>query len=918
MTAKFPHSPDIPANEAERLAALHALKVLDTPAEARFDRITRVAQRHFDVPIALVSLVDEGRQWFKSCQGLDATETSRDISFCGHAILNDAILIVPDATEDPRFADNPLVTGSPNIRFYAGTPLHAPGGERVGTLCVIDTQRRAFGAGDIAMLRDLADCVEEELARTAMLAQAEAANAAKSMFLANMSHEIRSPLNAILGLAYLLELTSLDGDARELVRKIRNSGNMLLGSINAILDISKIEAGQLKLEQAPFDLETIVDNVATTLGASIGEKDIELIIAPLPAGVRGIVGDATRLQAVLINLVNNAAKFTQAGSIVVGIESLSRADGSDWLRFSVRDTGIGIPPEQQSAVFEAFVQADASITRRFGGTGLGLTISSQTVKLMGGEIGLVSAPGQGSEFWFTMPLKRVVVAQDPSSQVAGIKILIVDDSEIALKAIGGLAQQLGWQVHKVDSCAGALAWLQVHKRARHPDVIMIDWKVSGSEGLALARSIRARDAQRACAIVITASAQPLASLTNQVEAELVDAFLSKPVTKSTLYNAVLQAQRHRSNYLGRAPSHLPGVSLPLEGVRLLVVEDSDINREVAQRILGGLGATVSLAEDGLEAIDWLRAHPFEVDLVLMDVQMPELDGAEATRRLRSMPQFDDLPIVALSAGGFELQREAAMAVGMSEFIHKPFDVLLTVDLIQRLRRPSKLLPATPATASLKAVSMPSGAPAVASLAKGVMDTEQALGNWLDLPTYQTYLRRFAVSYGDAIALLGTHLVSGDRPGAAALAHQISGVAANLALLDTRCAAQALEALLHTQDDPGPALADLSKALAAVMVEIDRYAPPIEQDKEAVNTTRVAAPPLSTTARIALQKQLTQFLVALDSDNPVLIKHALTMLAQQLPAPALRAIMDSVQGYDFRAANAHTRQLAIDYVIDLGS
>ncbi len=555
MTVKFRHSPDIPTNEAERLAALYALKVLDTPAEARFDRITRVAQRHFDVPIALVSLVDEERQWFKSCQGLDATETSRDISFCGHAILNDAILIVPDATEDPRFADNPLVTGSPKIRFYAGTPLHAPGGERVGTLCVIDTQLRAFGARDITMLRDLADCVEEELVRVTLedvaailaeerrrlsdvleganvgtwewnlltgelsmdersakligfglaefmpasmetwinrthpedregaerllkehlagqsdhyecdarlrhrdghwvwlhsssrvtsrtadgnpllmsgthrdvtaqknshaleleaRAQAEAANQAKSMFLANMSHEIRSPLNAILGLAYLLEQANLDGVAREMVRKIRSSGSMLLDSISDILDMAKIEAGQLKIEQAPFDLWTIVDNVATTLGTAIGGKDIEVTIAPLPAGVRGIVGDATRLQAVLINLASNAAKFTQAGSIVVGIESLSRADGSDWLRFSFRDTGIGIPPEQQSAVFEAFVQADLSTTRRFGGTGLGLTISSETVKLMGGEIGLISAPGQGSEFWFTLPLKRVAAAQDSS------------------------------------------------------------------------------------------------------------------------------------------------------------------------------------------------------------------------------------------------------------------------------------------------------------------------------------------------------------------------------------------------------------------------------------------------------------------------------------------------------------------------
>ncbi|MEH6354921.1 MAG: PAS domain S-box protein [Marinobacter sp.] len=1418
------------------MAALHALKVLDTPAEARFDRITRVVKRYFDVPIALVSLVDEGRQWFKSCVGLDVAETSRDISFCGHAILNKDIMIVPDASEDPRFADNPLVTGNPKIRFYAGAPLRAPSGEQVGTLCIIDVQRREFSAEDIATLRDLADCVEEELARLALeeseqrarsaqivlksiidtvvdgivtidhrgliqifnpaaedlfgyaeaeiighnikmlmpepyrgqhdgylqnflttgtrkiigigrevigqrrdgstfpmdltvsemvingerrftgivrdityrkelqrtqrlqqaifqssddaiisktlagiitswnpgaerifgyradeaigqsmrlvipdeqineeskilakiahdenvdhfetvrrrkdgslidvsitisplidehgivtgvskiarditarkqierelqrssqlvkavvdtvadgiitidnqgivhsfncaaekmfgrteaqtigqplaplmppryrdaylaglarvraggarrlhgvvelyglradgsefplemaltemgavgrtmfvgairditerhrnmailteerrrlfdtldganvgtfewdlqsdalsldersasyigfgqaelmpasmktwmnrihpedleqlkrllnehlarqsehyafdarvrhkdghwvwlhcssrvtsrtadgkpllmsgtqqdvtaqkysqaavlaaRAQAEAANEAKSIFLANMSHEIRSPLNAILGLVYLLEQANLDGAARAMVNKIRNSGNMLLGVISDILDMSKIEAGQLKIEQAPLDLETIVDNVATTLGTAIGEKDIELIIAPLPAGVRQIVGDATRLQGVLINLVSNAAKFTPAGSIVVGIESLSRADGSDWLRFSVRDTGIGIAPEMQSAVFEVFVQADLSTTRRFGGTGLGLTICSETVKLMGGEIGLISELGQGSEFWFTLPLKRVAVAQDSSSKVVALDILVVDDSEIALEAIGGVAQRLGWRAQKVDSGAGALAWLRGKKKTKHPDVIVIDWKMPGMDGLALAGSIRASAAQSECPIVIMATAQPLASLTSQADAGVVDAFLAKPVTESALLNSVRQAQRHRSNYEDGSPQDLPGSGLPLEGVRLLVVEDNDINREVAQRIMGSLGATVSLAEDGRGAIDWLLAHPFEVDLVLMDVQMPVLDGIEATRRLRRMRQFDDLPIVGLSAGVLESQQELAIVVGMTAFIRKPFDVPLTVALIRRLRRPSKLLPAKPATASLNAVLMPYGALAGASLTTGVMDAKQALENWLDLPTYKTYLRRFAASYGDAIALLGSHLVAGDRPRAAALAHQISGVAANLALLDTRYAAQALEALLDTQDDPGPALADLSKALAAVMAEIDRYAPPIEQVKEAVDTTRGAAPPLSATARIALQKQLTEFLLALDSDNPVLIKRAMTALEQQLPAPALTAILASVLDYDFRAAKAHTRQLAIDYAIDLES
>jgi PAS domain S-box-containing protein len=1427
-------TPDFPTNEAERLKALQALKVLDTPAEARFDRITRVAQRHFNVPITLVSLVDEGRQWFKSCQGLDVLETSRDISFCGHAILKDEILIVSDATKDPFFADNPLVTGAPHIRFYAGTPLHAPGNERVGTLCIIDTQPRELSAEDIAMLRDLADCVEEELVRVlleeseqralkaqldlktlidtavdgivtmdqrgviqsfnpaaerlfgytedeaidhnlkllmpaefqaelddflknvlthgigkangigqevigkrqdgstfpvefsfsemmvngermftlilrditerkelqrtqklyqtilqssddaiisktldgiitswnpgaerifgyradeaigqsmalvvperrmdeeaeilakiaqnkkvdhfetvrrrkdgslidvsvtispvinkrgnvigvskiarditarkqtddalqfssqlvnaivdtigdgiitidehgivhlfnkaaeqifgrtaaqaigqpltllmplryrdghraglarmraggarrvnssvevhglradrsefplelaltelrtagktmfvgslrditerqrlwtaladerrrlsdvlegsnlgawewnlqtgalsmdersammigfdlaelmpvtmetwmsrthpedkarvesmmkehlaaqsdhyqcdvrlqhkdghwvwlhcssgltsrtadgvpllmsgtylditarkdieAMLlaarAQAEAANTAKTMFLANMSHEIRSPLNAILGLVYLLEQTNLDGDAREMARKIRNSGNMLLGIISDILDMSKIEAGQLNIEQAPFDLETIIDNVATTLGTAIGEKDIELTITPLPAGVRNIVGDATRLQAVMINLVSNAAKFTQAGSIVVGIEPLSREDGSEWLRFSVRDTGIGIPHEQQSAIFEAFVQADESTTRRFGGTGLGLTICSETVKLMGGEIGLVSAPGEGSEFWFTLPLKRVAVEQHSSLDVVKLNLLVVDDCEIALEAIGAVAQQLGWQAHKIDSGASALAWLQGKNRATNPDVVVIDWKMPGMDGLALASSIRANATGGNCAIVIMATAQPLANLTNQADAALIDGFLAKPVTESSLYNAVLQAQQHRIKYQGSAPSDVPDDGLPLSGVRLLVVEDSDINREVAQRILCGLGATVSLAEDGRLGVDWLLAHPFEVDLVLMDVQMPVLDGIEATRLLRRMPQFDDLPIVGLSAGVLASQQQSAMAVGMTEFIRKPFNVPLTVALIQRLRRPSRLLSAKPGTASLNAGSMPSGAPEAASLSKGVMNTEQALGTWLDLPTYQTYLRRFAASYGDGIAQLGALLDAGDRAGAATLVHKISGVAASLSLVDTHSAAQALEALLETQDDPGPVLADFSKAMTAVIAEINRYAPPIEQDKVAIDTPRGSAPPLSADARIALQKQLKQLLLALDSDNPVLIKLTMATLEQQLPPAALGTIMASVLDYDYQAAKAHTRQLAIDHAIEL--
>jgi CheY-like chemotaxis protein len=562
---------------------------------------------------------------------------------------------------------------------------------------------------------------------------------------------------------------------------IRVSGRLLLSLINDILDMSKIEAGQMTVEQAPFRLGDVIENVAGSLGVAVAKKAIEIVISPLPAGVAYIVGDALRLEQVLTNLCSNAEKFTQTGSIRLSTSVVSETHASAMLRFSVTDTGLGIQPELQSGIFAAFSQADTSTTRRFGGTGLGLAICQQLVVLMGGDIGVISTLGVGSEFWFTVPLQHANASDSALLPIANQTTLPAPSS--AVQATGG----------------------------------------------------------------------------------------------------------------------------HLAGLRILVVDDSDINRGVLQHILVGQGASVSLAEDGQQAMDWLLAHADAVDIVLMDVQMPVLDGMEATRRLRCLPQFAALPIVALTAGVFKSQHEAALAAGMTHFVSKPFDVRSTIALIQRLCSP---LHSVPPNATLQ-IPTANAAPAIADI-----DVAQGLKLWQDNATYQAYLRRFVSDYRDAAVVLQDSLARGDRQGAAALAHKLSGVAANLALPNTRHAAQALERLLATPDDPALALTLLHQSLSAAVAEINRYAPPAPAAHEA--SEPVSQQPLSLTPaqQQALKPLLVQLLAALDTDNATPAKKCLAVLSQHLPSGALAAILDSVLGYDFRGAEAHVLQLAARNKMDL--
>ncbi len=718
---------------------------------------------------------------------------------------------------------------------------------------------------------------------------ADAANRSKSDFLANMSHEIRTPLNAIIGITYLLEQARLPGDTSVLVHKMGNAGKSLLAIINDILDFSKIEAGRIEIEHVPFSLRQLLDNLATIMSINAGDKNIEVIITTPQSNVDLLQGDSLRLEQVLINLVGNAIKFTSHGHVDVNIQVVEESPQQVTLRFAVCDTGIGIAPEKQELIFESFSQADASTTRRSGGTGLGLTISRKLVNLMGGEMGVISTPGSGSEFWFTLSFDREITSSSP--EMVFLELVIAEDNATTRVALRHAAASLGWSACIVESGEAVLQHIRDHSSPASGEIIILNWNMPGMDGLATASVIRKAqgDGAESPLIILMVTGYSYEGLNSLPDIRHVDAVLSKPVTPSSLLNAVAQAQRKRSGFSSvKRVLHQPGQRL--DGLHILVVDDSDINRDVALRIFSERGAWVELADDGRQAVDWLISHPGEIDIILMDVQMPVLDGYEATRLIRATPELSGIPVIALTAGVFKMQEKIAAEAGMVGLIPKPFDVDTAVALI--LKHTKKVHPYTPA----------------ADLAPAIVDSSlklpgiaigRGLTIWKDTQVYQQYLRKFGRDYGECVAVMA-NLSPGD---ASIFAHKLSGASGNLALTGIAALAKKLNQLFDGGENPTELYAALQVELDTVLESIKIYAPAENSSEPMTNVL------CDKTELIPLLRNAVE---ALYSDEISQVRPALAQLKNMLPTVSLSALCSAVENFDFRGGEAAVRLLAAEF------
>jgi signal transduction histidine kinase/CheY-like chemotaxis protein len=839
--------------------------------------------------------------------------------------------------------DQGAVIASGRCETYLGVPIMA-GREAIGVLSVQDPKPHRYTQDDLRLVRTIAanlgialenarlftesqaanEALEKRVnelddARLALLNmmedldearnEAEDAAKAKSEFLANMSHEIRTPMNAIMGMAHLAMKTDLTAKQYDYLKKVDISAKSLLRIINDILDFSKIEAGKLDMEAVDFQLEETLDNISTLVGIKTQEKGLELLFKTDPSVPRVLVGDPLRLGQILINLSNNAVKFTDSGEIVISIKLIKKEHTQVTLKFSVQDTGIGMTAEQAAKLFQPFMQADSSTTRKYGGTGLGLTISKRLAEMMGGKIWVESEQGRGSTFSFTanfgLGKEKAKKQYKPTSELRGMKVLVVDDNATSRDILQKMLESFTFNVTVAASGPEGITEIETANTDKPFDLVIMDWQMPEMNGIEASEKIlnNASLTRKPKIILVTAySREDVMKRASDIQ---LDGFLLKPVTQSLLFDVIVEAFGHEiesKQKRDRFESLIPEGFDVVRGARILLVEDNEINQQVATELLEAEGFIMTVANNGQIAVDKSleasKNNPF--DVVLMDLQMPIMDGYTATKKIREQLSAEDLPIIAMTADAMSGVQERTGRMGMNDYVSKPIDPAFWFRVLLKWIKPGQRVLPQEYVKQQKVKEQDKRKHPLPHL-PGI-DTKSGLarcgGNAL---TYKKLLIKFVDNQKETDQAIRNAINSNQMKDAVRLAHTLKGVSGNIGADELYKAAQKLEALLIDKDldKTEKALDEVSEVLNKIVVEL-RSVLAVEtytDDKKEIDPESI----------VPLLSDLKGFLEEFNSEAETVLDEVLAKVKGSKMEPELLDLQRTINSYDFEGA---LKQLAV--------